>query len=803
MSISSQSAALKALFDNAAVRYQAGDLAGAERLCREILQSNPQHAAALHQLGLIAAQAGDLDAALRYLNAAIAAEPAAAEAVLHLAQIRMARGEMREAITCYERVLGLRPDDALTWYGYGNALHATGRADDAVAAYGRALVREPDRVEILTNRGNALHDLGRFEDALIDYDRALEQMPGLAMLHNNRGNTLRALQRPAEALASVDRALAIEPGFHEARINRGNLLQDAGNSAAALAEYEQVLALNPDAAILHRLRADALADLHRAAEAVEGYQRALLLAPADTETLGNFAILLYKQSRYAEALSYLDRVLVAAPDNLKALNNRAQCLRAMGRHEETASALARLLERAPDWDYAEGDLFHSRGHCCDWTDYEKKRDDLLKAVYAGRKADTPLAFLAVSASAAAQLACARIRVADKYPQRLPLLYSGTVYRHDRIRIAYVSADFCEHPVSYLMAGVFEQHDRKQFEVTGFALKKDDGSPMSRRVRGALGHVIDVQDRADDDVAALMRDMKIDIAVDLMGHTFNGRPGIFACRPAPVQVNYLGFPGTMGAPYMDYLLADPMVVPPERQNDYAEEIVYLPDCFQANDDRRVMASRKPARSEAGLPPSGFVFCCFNNSYKITPQVFGLWMDLLRDVPGSVLWLLGESPAVVRNLGVEATKRGIDSARLIFAGRLPYADHLARLQLADLFLDTLPFNAGTTASDALWAGVPVLTCRGEAFVSRMAASLLTVMGLSELITDQTEDYVALALKLAMSPQLLADLRKRVAQQRIDSPLFDTARFSRGLESAYRGMVARSRSGEEPQGFAVQRD
>ena len=801
MSTPSQSAALTALFENAAARHHAGDLTAAEQLYLEILQRSPQHGAALHQLGQIAAQAGNLDAALRYLDAAVAAEPGAVEAGVHLAQIRMARGELREAAAGYERVLGMRVDDAQTWYGYGNVLHALGRTDDAVAAYNRALALVPDRVEVLTNRGNALHDLGQFAEALADYDRALQQMPGLAMLHNNRGNTLRALQRPAEALASLDRALAIEPGFHEARINRGNLLQDGGNSAAALAEYERVLALNPRAAIVHRLRADALHDLHREQEAAAAYQRALQIDPADVESLCNYAILLYQQARYEDALAHLDRALIAAPGNIKAINNRAQCLRALGRHQEAAVALSRLLELAPDWEYAPGELFHSRAHCCDWNDYEQNRRALLAAVESGRKADTPLAFLAVSSSPAAQRVCAQTLIADKYSARVPPLWSGTAYDHERIRVAYVSADFCEHPVSYLMAGVFEHHDRERFELTGIALRNDDGSPTARRVRTALGHVIDVQARSDGEIAALMREMEIDIAVDLMGHTFNSRTGIFSRRPAPVQVNYLGFPGTMGAPYMDYLIADRMVVPAERQGDYTENIVYLPHCFQANDDQRVIASPKPGRAEAGLPESGLVFCCFNNSYKITPQVFSLWMDLLRQVPDSVLWLLAEQAAVAANLRAESKRRGIDPARLIFAARLPYAEHLARLQLADLFLDTLPFNAGTTASDALWAGVPVLTCSGDAFVSRMAASLLTAVGLPELIADNADDYAALALKLAAYPQQLAGLRARLAQQRMDSPLFDTAPFCRGLESAYREMHARNCRGEAVQSFTVQ--
>lgn len=793
---------LRELFERAAARHQSGDLAAAARLYREVLQRDPRHFDSLHQLGLALAQAGDAAAAVRHLMAAIAVNPQSAQAHMHLAHARMAAGETQAALDDYGRALALKPDLPEAWYGRGNALQALKRHAEAVESYDRALLLAPDRPEALANRGNALHDLGRFEAALADYDRALALLPHTAMLHNNRGNTLRELQRHAEALAEFDRALALEPGYLDARVNRGHVLQDLRRHHEALAEFDRALTHDPRSAVLHSLRAGVLHDLNRHAEAVAGYHRALQIDPANPETMYHYAIVLCDLGRYHDALESLDRALAIRPDDVKALYNRSLCLRVLRRHEDAAAALSRLLELAPDWEYAPGDLLDSRAHCCDWVGYAARTHALAQAVVQGRKAASPFAFLAVTASAAEQRACAQTYVADKYPASAAPLWAGGAYPHKRIRVAYVSADFRDHPVSHLMTGVFECHDRKRFEIAGISLRADDGSPAGSRVRAALGDVVEVFGKTDAEIAALLRERQFDIVVDLMGHTFGSRTAVFAHRAAPVQVNYLGFPGTMGAPYMDYLIADPVVVPPDRRAHYAESIVYLPDCFQANDDRRRIGAIKPERQAVGLPERGFVFCCFNNSYKITPALFDCWADLLRAVPDGVLWLFAEHPVVQRNLREEARRRGIDPQRLVFAERLPYADHLARVQLADLFLDTLPFNAGTTASDALWAGVPVVTCPGEAFASRMAASLLTAAGLPELIANSPEDYSALALKLATTPAWLAELRVRLTRDRNACALFDTGRFCGNLESAYLTMWERVRRGEPPASFAVQR-
>jgi predicted O-linked N-acetylglucosamine transferase (SPINDLY family) len=409
-------------------------------------------------------------------------------------------------------------------------------------------------------------------------------------------------------------------------------------------------------------------------------------------------------------------------------------------------------------------------------------------------------FLGVSDSPHDQLLCSRTWARDKCPASPVPIWKGERYRHDRIRVAYLSADFRMHPMSYLIVGLFEHHDRGRFETIGISFGPDDRSEIRTRVKGAFEDFIDVRSKSDLEVARLMRELEVDIAVDLMGYTQYDRMGILALRPAPVQVSYIGFPGTMGADFIDYILADRFVIPEEHHACYTEKVVYLPDTYLANDSKRVIADRTPARAEAGLPEQGFVFCSFNNNYKISPPVFDVWMRLLDKVEGSVLWLLESNAVAVRSLRQEAANRGIAPERLVFAPIVKVEEHLARHRLADLFLDTLPYNAHTTACDALWAGLPVVTCLGTTFVGRVAASLLNAIGLNELITRSLEEYEALALELATNRKRLAGIKSKLAQNRETYPLFDTDRFRRHIEAAYTTMWERSQRGQPPESFAV---
>jgi predicted O-linked N-acetylglucosamine transferase (SPINDLY family) len=384
----------------------------------------------------------------------------------------------------------------------------------------------------------------------------------------------------------------------------------------------------------------------------------------------------------------------------------------------------------------------------------------------------------------------------------PPLWQGEVYAHDRLRVAYLSADFNEHPTAYLTAGLFECHDKSRFEITALSFGQNDNSPPRRRLEAAFEHFIDVRDNSDQEIAALMRRSEIDITVDLMGFTKDNRLGVLARRAAPVQVNYLGYPGTIGAPYMDYILADATVIPEDQDAFYVERVVRLPATYQINDNRRAISQHTPTRSECGLPQNAFVFCCFNNPQKIAPEIFDIWMRLLRATEGSVLWLITGNAKVAANLRLEADKRGVAPGRLIFAPKASVADHLARHRLADLCLDTLPYNAHTTASDALWAGLPVLTCLGETFAGRVAASLLKAIGLDMLITRTLAEYEALALRLARDSAYLATLKDMLTRNRDASPLFDTQRATRHIETAYQTMADMARRNDRPRSFNVER-
>jgi protein O-GlcNAc transferase len=458
------------------------------------------------------------------------------------------------------------------------------------------------------------------------------------------------------------------------------------------------------------------------------------------------------------------------------------------RHDEAFAAFDKALAFKPDLVGAEGARLYSKIQLCDWSNFDAECEHLISSVRNGNVNTSPFPILAIPSSAKDQLQCAKLWTANRHPPSDKSIWQGERYNHDRIRLAYLSGDFRQHPVSFLIAGMLECHDKFRFDVTALSIGTNDNSEMCRRLKASFEHFIDAKTYADDQLAQLIKELEIDILVDLMGFTDGARTNVLARRPAPIQINYLGYIGTMGAQYIDYIIADRIAIPTDQYEFYSEKVACLPNCFQVNDRERQIADKIFTRAEAGLPEEGFVFCCFNNSYKITPDVFDIWMRILKQVNDSVLWLVGGSPIMERNLRSEAAARGVDAGRLVFAQRLPLPEYLARLRLADLFLDTLPYNAGTTASDALWAGLPVLTRIGDTFVARMAASLLTAIDLPELITSMPEAYEQMALDLAKHPEKLTAIKRKLSENRLTTPLFDTKLFTKHIEAAYTTMYER---------------
>jgi predicted O-linked N-acetylglucosamine transferase (SPINDLY family) len=668
-----------------------------------------------------------------------------------------------------------------------------------LATLNKALTASPGHVEALYLRGRVLARLERHEEALQSFDAALATRPDHVGALRRKADTLLAQKRSEEALAAYDEALLQRPTLVAALDGRGVALLGLGRQADAIASFDRALAIAPRFARAYYHRGMALAALGRYDDALGSYGRALEIAPGLVEAWNNHGTTLAKLSREEEALASYNRALALDSCHVRALYNRGNAYQALRRYAEAAADFERVIAFDGDFEYALGSALYCRARLCDWTGGNEVVRRGIEKVRSGHRAIRPFPFLSISDSPEDQLTCARIFVRDRRPA-VPPMWRGERYAHKRIKVAYLSADFHSHATAYLMAGLFERHDRERFETVAVSFGPDSRSAMRARLRRAFEHFLDVRRKSDREIAALLRDLKVDIAVDLKGFTTDNRSGIFAHRPAPIQVNYLGYPGTMGAPDIDYILADRVVLPPEHHPFYAEKVVYLPDCYQVNDCDRQIAERTPTRAEAGLPEQGFVFCSFNNGYKINPAMFDVWMRLLSQVTGSVLWLLKGSEAMVENLRHEARERGVAPQRLVFAEHAKLPEHLARHRLAGLFLDTVPYNAHTTASDALWAGVPVLTCMGNTFAGRVAASLLHAIAMPELITRSLADYEALALKLAGEPGCLANIKSKLWRNRLTTPLFDTTRFASRLERAYSMMWETYQSGRGPASFSV---
>jgi protein O-GlcNAc transferase len=708
------------------------------------------------------------------------------------------RGAIAEATARCAEVLRVDPGNADAHYYLALISCQNGHFAEGAEQARKSIAADPQHSRAHVLLGRALSALGKYDEALASLDRAIALAPDLAQAHGHRADVLSELGRNIEAIDSYDRALAMAPDIVEDWFNRGAALIAANRHAEAVASFDQVIARKPTFSQAHVSRAKALHHLRRYHEAIVSVDEALAIEPNLAEGFLGKGNILSELSRNGEALAAFDRAVALKPGMVEAWLGRGNVFTALNRWSDAFAAYDKAIALKPSSDYAPSLRLYAKLQMCNWTDLKAETAQLLIATRERGVLSAPFAILATPSSAADQLECARnyVQAQPTYPR----IWRGEVYSHDRIRIAYLSADFQEHPVAHLAIGLFEQHDKSQFEVTGISFGPDENSPIRHRIKGAFERFIDAQYKSNDEVADLVRRLETDIAVDLMGFTMNNRLDVLARRPAPVQVNYLGYPGTLGADYIDYILADSTIIPEGQRAFYTEQVVWLPETYQINDNRRRISERTPTRGECGLPDAAFVFCCFNNTYKITPDVFDIWMKLLGAIENSVLWLYEGNSAAAANLRREAEKRGVSSQRLIFAQKTNPTDHLARHHQADLLLDTLPYNAHTTASDALWAGLPMVTCIGSTFAGRVAASLLHAIGLDELVTTSLEDYEGLALRLAQDPSLLAAVKAKLARNRDTYPLFDTARFTRNIEAAYTTMWQRHRQGEPPASFAV---
>lgn len=766
MAKNSSVAEIQAVFQQALAFHRNGLLVQAASLYERVLKFQPKHIDSLNLLAQLAFQAKNYQRAFELLDKARQANPGIAASHSNIGLVLQSLNKLDEALACYDKALALKPDYSDAHNNRGNVLKDLKRPDEALTCYDKALALNPGFPEAYNNRGNALLDLKRPVEALVSYNQAISLKPDYAQAHCNAGNALVDLKRLDEALASYDKALGFDPGYAVAHNNRGNVLQVFKRLDEALACYDKALAFAPDYAIAYNNRGNVLKALRR----------------------------------HDEALANYDKALAFKPDYAEALNNRGNALVEMRRLDDALVCYEKTLVLESNYEFLLGTLIHTKMKLCDWAGFPEILNAYELAISRAELVTVPFPVVGLLDSPELQQQASRIYINAKYPKSQSLGEIPKRADGQKIRIGYYSADFQNHATSYLMAQLFEVYDAEKFELYGFSFGPDIQDEMRHRLSCAFDKFLDVRDKSDREIALISRDLSIDIAVDLKGFTQDSRVGIFAERCAPIQVNYLGYPGTMGADYIDYVIADKTVISDDSEPCFSEKVVYLPSSYQVNDARRKISDRIFSRQDLGLPESGFVYCCFNNSYKILPTVFDCWMRILKAVEGSVIWLLEDNATAAMNLRKEAEARGVDGSRLVFAKRMPLDEHLARHRMADLFIDTLPYNAHTTASDALWAGLPVLTCMGKSFASRVAASLLNAIALPELVTHSQDEYEAAAVDLAIDIKKLAGIKSKLDHNKFTAPLFDAELFAKHIESAYQSMYLRHQSGMPPESFVV---
>ena len=703
-------------------------------------------------------------------------------------------GHIREALNTVQTLISQHPNEALLHNISGVCYKATGQQEMAVQSFKRAVEIKSDFADAHYNLGLTLQELNQLDDAVKSYLKALTIKSDYAEAYNNLGVTLKDLDQLEEAVKCYEKALIIKPDYPEAHNNLGNALKNLGRLSKAVECFERMLTIDPDNAEGHNNLGNTLYVLGQPNAAGKSYMKALAIEPDYAEAHNNLGITLNELGRFEDAEASYHKALAIAPHFPEAHSNLGDLLTDLKRLDEALVSYETAFNLKPDIIFLLGKLLHTKMHLCLWDDLSSMLDELQDKIHNNEKVIPPFPMLGLIDDPELQRKVTEIFVNKHHPKNHDLPRIALYPKHKKIRIGYFSADFKEHPVAALTAELYEIHDRSHFEIHAFSYGPETNDKMHLRIKAGVDHFHDVRTMSYEDVAMLARSLEIDIAVDLGGSTTNSRTGIFARSAAPIQASYIGYIGTLGANYYDYLVADQTMIPEEQQQHYSEKIVYLPS-FQVNDSTQSPPSTTLTRQDVGLPETGFVFCCFNNNFKITPTTFDSWGRILEKVKDSVLLIYVDNESAQINLTKEITLRGIDPSRLIFGKRLSKPEYLARYRVADLFLDTHPYNAGTTASDALRMGLPVLTYLGSSAVSRHAASILNALNLPELITTTLEEYESLAIELATDPEKLKIIKDKLVGNLSTAPLYDTSLFARNLESAYSMMYDRYQRGLDP--------
>jgi protein O-GlcNAc transferase len=789
--------------------HQSGQLAKARDCYARAIDADPENPNALHLMGLLAHHKCRNEEAADLIRTATRKDPTNPHYHNDLGAIQEDLGLMNEALASYRKAFELQPDLFEAANNIGNVFYKLNRPGDALAWYQKSVTIQPDYAEGYVNIGNIVHDSGQLQDAIGWYQQALKISPDLAAGHHHLGLVYKDQGLFERSMASYQKALALAPTSPEILCSMGNVLRSLEQPARAMACYQEAIEKRPEYAEAYTSLGSVLKEIGKSEEAIACLRKALAYKPDQAEIYNNLGNVLQEQGDLKQAILLYEQATRLKNDLAEAHFNLGNLNKELGSIKSAIQSFRRAVEIQPDYSKAANQLvFQSQSACC-WEELEEISDllddltlqEIERGVLTG---ETPFVSVSRRLDPAVNSAVARSWSRHILNQAGSLKKNYTFQvppsNHPRLRIGYISNDFRDHPIAHLILGLFGCHDRKKFEIFCYSHGKDDGSIYRKRIEKESDKFIDLTGLGDGDAADRIYRDRIDILVDLMGYTRGHRLIVSALRPAPLQVSFLGFPGTTGAGFFDYIIVDRTVVPKEHEPYYSEKLVYLPHCYQVNDGSQAIASQPSSKAEQGLPEDGFVFCAFHQSFKIDPIMFRSWMNILSNVPGSVLWLMKYNRDAIDNLRMAAEASGIDPPRLVFASRQPKARHLERHRLADLMLDTRIYNGHTTTSDALWAGVPVVAMIGSHFASRVSASILTTIGMPELIARTPEEYEELAVRLATDATELKSLRIKLANNRTSFPLFDTRRYARNLENAFIRMWHLHAMGQSPLNIEV---
>ena len=789
------------LFNLVGACYKAlGQLEGSVKMFETAVNIKPDYAEAHKNLGITLRDMGQMNEALESLKKAISAEPNYVDAHYNLAITFKELGRLDESVKSYQKTIEINPNFAQAYNNLGNVFNQLGKTKAGIECFEKAIEINPNFAEAYNNLGNLYKDLQQHDNAFQSYKKAIGIHPNIAEVHNNLGNVLKDLEQYDDAIQSYKKAIEINPEFAEAYYNLGATLRQLRQMDEAVINLKKAISIRSNYAEAYNNLGSCFTLLGNMNSAIDSYQKALDINPDYAEAYNSLGNALNLLGKVKAGIKCFEKAISIDPNFAEAYNSLGNAYKKTKQREKSLVLFKKAMTIKPNMDFILGDILNSKMHLCEWDETQKLLEDTRKKIVNNEKVIEPFNLMGLIDDPALQIKAQRLRITGDHPKSNILPAIDQYPKHPKIRIGYFSADFREHPVGYLTAELYELHDRDHFEVHAFSFGPDTKDEMNLRIKAGVDHFHDVNKLSHKEIALFARSLEIDIAIDLGGLTAEARTDVFAMSAAPIQLSYIGYLGTMGADYYDYLIADPVMIPKESQKYYAEKIVYLPS-FQVNDSTDLPPEITLTRKDVSLPEEGFVFCCFNNTYKFTPTIFDSWARILKQVENSVLIVYANNETSKANLSEEIKHRGVDPSRLIFGDSLPKPKYLARYRTADLFLDTHPYNAGTTASDALKMGLPMITYLGNCYQARMGASIVSALNLPELITHSLEEYEALAIELATNPEKMQAIKDKLASNLTTAPLYNTKLFVKNLESAYTTMYERYHEGLEPDHIYVE--